>query len=421
MARLLTPKSAYALMNAIADEALGKNATIQAEDFSSFVSVGETVLNTGIENVIGALSLVIGKTVVAIRPYKAKITLIQEEDTGLYTTRVRKISFYQKGAVESGWVNTDTHSKNLYNGYDNGTNGGNAVGSMWEQDKPVAIEFNFGGSSVWDFELTIYPDQLKTAFRSPDEFMAFWNGTIQSKMNDIEYVKESFNRMTLLNYIAGIYDMSTVMKGSVVNLTTEYNNFYGTNYTTAQLQTTYLDSFLAFMVSEIKLYSDYLTEPTVNYHWNPSKTVDGVTYTDIIRHTSRENQRLFLYSPIWKRAESLVLPQIFNPEYLARPQAEFVTYWQNQNNRMAISVTPAIPDTSDPSEQTTGTAVALDCVIGVLFDKDACITNFQFNGADTTPMEARKKYQNTWYHNAKNAQNDFTENGVIFIMADPTP
>ena len=88
---------------------------------------------------------------------------------------------------------------------------------------------------------------------------------------------------------------------------------------------------------------------------------------------------------------------------------------------MAISVTPAIPDTSDPSEQTTGSAVALDCVIGVLFDKDACITNFQFNGADTTPMEARKKYQNTWYHNAKNAQNDFTENGVIFIMEDPTP
>lgn len=421
MARTLTPRSAYALINAIADEALGKNATIQATNLADFVSVGETILHSGIENTLNALTMVIGKTIVAIRPYSAKIRLIQEEDTGLYTSRLRKISFYQKGAKETGWVNTDVHTKNLYNGYDNGTNGGDSVGSMWEQDKPIAIEFNFGGSSVWDFEITFYEDQLKTAFRSPEEFITFWNGTITSKMNDIEFGKEAFNRMNLLNYIAGIYDMSASMKGSVVNLTAEYNAWYGTTYTSAQLLTTYLDSFLAFMVSEIKLYSDYLEEPTTNYHWNPTKTIDGVTYTDIIRHTPKADQRLFLYSPIFKRAESLVLPQIFHPDYLDRPNGELVTYWQNQNDRMAVSVTPSIPDVSDPSSQKTGTAVALEHVVAVLFDKDALVTNFMYNGSDTTPLESRKKYRNTWYHNQKNAINDFTENGIIFIMKDPTP
>lgn len=420
MARRLTPTDAHTIMNAIAAQAIGKSA-LTATDTSSFVSVGETVLNTGIENVLSALTLVIGKTVIAVRPYTAKITLIQEEDTGLYTSRFRKISFYDTEAVESGWVNTDSHDKNLYNGYDNGTNGGNSVGSMWEISKQPCIEFNFGGSSVWDFQLTLTPDQLKTAFRNEGEFIAFWNGQILAKLNKIEQVKEGFNRMNLLNYIAGIYDMSTVMSGSVVNLTKEYNDFYGTSYTSAQLRTTYLASFLAFMVSQIKLYSDYLTEATKNYHWNPSKVLDGVTYDTITRQTLKEDQRLFLYSPLWKMSESLVLPQIFNDEYLKRPQAELVTYWQSQNSRASISITPAIPDISDPSEQTAGSAVALDYVVGVLFDKDALVTNFQFDGVDATPIEARKKYQNYWYHNAKNAINDFTENGIIFIMEDPTP
>ena len=33
-------------------------------------------------------------------------------------------------------------------------------------------------------------------------------------------------------------------------------------------------------------------------------------------------------------------------------------------------------------------------------------------------IEARKKYRNTWFHNMKNAINDFTENAILFIMKD---
>ena len=60
----------------------------------------------------------------------------------------------------------------------------------------------------------------------------------------------------------------------------------------------------------------------------------------------------------------------------------------------------------------------MDYVVGILFDRDAIITNFQFEGANTTPIEARKKYRNTWFHNQKNAINDFTENAILFIMKD---
>ena len=76
MARRLTTTDGYAFINAMADEMLGKNATIQAIDESSFASVGESILQVGTENVINTLSLVASRNLIAIRPYQAKFRLI---------------------------------------------------------------------------------------------------------------------------------------------------------------------------------------------------------------------------------------------------------------------------------------------------------------------------------------------------------
>ena len=42
------------------------------------------------------------------------------------------------------------------------------------------------------------------------------------KGNDIESQKEAFNRMTLLNYMAGIYDLNAV-NGAAIDMTAAYN------------------------------------------------------------------------------------------------------------------------------------------------------------------------------------------------------
>lgn len=411
MAKAITPLDAHTIMNNLQAQALGSVA-ITSTDTSTFVSAGETVMNTGVENTLNALTVVFTQDKVAVREYNAKFTLIQEEDSDLYKTRVRKISFYDKGAKEAGWVNTNTHSKNLYNGYDNGSNGGDSVGSQWEQDKPVCVEFFFSGMNVYDFEITYYPDQVKQAFSSPAAFAAWWNGAILAKQNEIEQYKEHKNQMTLLNYMGGLYDMSMA-----VDLVAAFNTRFGTNYTGTDLRNTYLKEFLGFLTATIKKYSNYFEERSTAYHWNPSITRDGVTYTALPRHTYKKDQKLFLYKDLFIEAESLVLPEIFHEGMLLPENYEGVTYWQSTQNRDSISITPAIPDTSDPSEQTAGTPVALDHVIGVLFDKDACITNFLFDGSDSTGLEARKRYQNEWMHTAFNSVNDFTEKGILFYMA----
>lgn len=424
MVRTLTPRDCHALMNLLVKEATGQDNAIQVVDSSTFVSAGEQILATGLENTLNSLAIVMGRTFMAVRPYQAKLNIINALNTDLYTSRMRKISFYSREAQASGDWNTQLYT-NLANGYDNGQNPDSegtaqSTQSMWVQNQPVPLEMNFAGQSVWEDSTTLYEYQLKTAFRSESEFGQFVAGIMTEKSNDIESQKEAFNRMTILNHIAGVVDIdATVNKGMVINLTKAYNDEFGTSYTSEELRTTYLQSFLEFFVATFKITSDYMTNRSAKYHWSPAKTVGGQSYT-LLRHTPKAKQRTLLYSPLFTKAKTMVFPEIFNPEYLnLESQYEGVTYWQNINNPSAISVTPAIPDvTGATGQQTAGATVSLDYVVGVLYDEDAIMIDYQLETASTTPLEARKHYRNMWWSFSKNAINDFTENCVVFIMKD---
>lgn len=425
MPRVLTPQDVHSLMNLLVKEATGQDATIQVVDASSFVSAGEQILATGTENVLNSLSLVLGRTFMAVRPYKAKLAIINALNTDLYTSRMRKISFYSREALASGDFNTQLYT-NLAQGFDNGENGTDAVTgnpvstkSMWVQNPAVPLEVNFAGQSVWEDSTTVYEYQLKTAFRSEDDFAQFVSGIMTEKGNDIESQKEAFNRMAILNHIAAIYATEgTLATGRVINLTKAFNDRFGTAYTSAQLRSTYLKDFLAFFVSTFKLTSRMMTYRSAKYHWSPAKTVGGVSYT-LLRHTPYDRQRVMLYEPLFTEAEALVLPEIFRPNYLdIDTQYEGIDYWQNINDPSAIDVVPAIPTAS--GAQTVGSEVELPYVVGMIYDADALMIDYQLERSYSTPLEARKAYRNIWWSFSKNAISDLTENAVIFVMEDPS-
>lgn len=419
MARQLTAMDACAIVNLMYSEMTGQDASIQTVNASNFVSVGETILRSGTENTLNTLSLVLGRTFIAVRPYKAKLLIINAIETGLYTDRLRKISYYSRQAQESGAFNTNLYTNHAM-GYDNGSNGGASLGTMWEQNQPVPLELNFGGRSVWDDSTTIYEIQLQQAFRSPEDFAAFVNGVMVEKGNDIESEKEGFNRMTLLNYMAGLYDMNAGGAGcGAIDMTAAYNTDRALSpaVTTAQILSTpaIFDDFLRFLVEEIKILSDQLTHRSLKYHWSPTKTIGANTY-DLLRHTPKDKQKLILYKPFFIKAEATVMPGIFNPEYLKVENYEGVDYWQNENDPMAIDVTPAINDLSDPTQQIAGTNVALDHVLGVLFDTDALMVDYQLEEVYSTPVEARKRYRNVFWHWSLNSVCDYSENGILLYM-----
>ena len=420
MARVLTPRDCHALINLVVKEATGQNSTIQAVDSSTFVSCGEAILASGMENTLNALSLVLGRTFMAVRPYNGKLRLINAIDSGEYAHRMRKISFYSRESQASGDWNTQSFD-NLVMGYDNGTNAGASTPSMWEQNQPVPLEINFAGSSVWEDSTTVYEYQVKQAFRSEEDFAQFVSGILTEKGNDIESQKEAFNRMALLNHMAALYDLGGALVAPKVrrNLTYDYNQKFGTSYTTAQLLGAQLKSFLEFFVAEFKKESDWMTNRSAARHWSPAKTINGVSYT-LLRHTPKDRQKAVLYRPLFTEAEALVMPEIFNPQYLDINNYEGVDFWQNANDPMKIDVIPAIPDSTSPGFPTvSGSEVKDIVVLGMLFDADALMIDYQLERQAVTPLEARKGYRNMWWTFSKNAINDFTENAVLFFMEDP--
>lgn len=422
MARRLTVTDGYAVINAMAEEMFGQNATITATDISSFASVGESILASSLEDVINTLSLVASRDLVAVRPYRAKFRLMDSLDSGMFANRIRKISYYAKPATPTGASNTQLFT-NLAMDFDNGQNPTGtpptpqSTESMWLQSAPVTWQSWFGGAVEWQYPYTLYENQLKQAFRSPEDWTEFLNGFLVSCANDIETEKESFSRTLLLNAIAGTYDLTASMPGSVVNLTTIFNTKFGTSYTTAQILQSHFDDLLAVFVSTFKTISDMMENRSILYHWSPAKTVNGVSYV-LPRVTKKPDQRMMMISSFWNDAEARVLPAIFNDQYLKLDQFEKIDYWQNINDPTAISVTPAIPDVNTPSQQIAGTAVALDTVLGVLYDRDAIMVDFHLEDVSVTPKEARKHYRTVWNTINKNPIWDPCENFCIFIMAD---
>lgn len=411
MPRTLTPIDGCVFMNALYNQATGKTDVTNV-DASNFASVGEQVLATGTENVYNSVSIVMGKTLAAVRPYNAKLGIIQAISTGEFTHRLRKISFYSKDAINAGFVNTDLYT-NLKDGYDNGSNSGNSVPSMWKQDIPPVLEMNFAGSIVWQEELTLFEKQISMAFRSPEELATFLNGVMLNKMNTIEKRKEGFRRGTLLDHIAMTYLLSTYTSGTTcIDLIAKFNSTYGTSYSRNTILQSHLDDLLKVFVTEFKLASDYLTEYSSLYHYNPPKTVDGVDYV-LNRQTHKADQRSILYGPLFTRAKASVLPEIFNPQYLDVKANEFVNYWQSIKSPTEIKIKPSVPIDGN---NITSENVVLDYFVGILFDRDAILVDTQWEDSAVTPLEARKKFRNMIWDFSYNPISDPTENCVIFYL-----
>lgn len=418
MTKPFTPQDCYQLMNSLVKQATGQQA-ITVVNTSTFVSAGETVLSTGTENTLSSLSIILARTLIGVRPYRAKFMLINALNSGMFSNRMRKISFYSKDAIASGMFNTQLFT-NLKEGYTNGENvvsdAATSTKSMWEQNQGIPLEMNFCGSDAWDDSLTIYEEQLKIAFESESNFSRFVSGILTEKGNDIESQKEAFSRMCVLNEIGALVNYSKDNENLAINLTKAYNDEYGTSYTSQELRTTYIESFTKFFVETVKTISNYFEERSNLYHISPTKTVNGVNYT-LLRHTPKDRQKLFLYEPLFIKAQANVFPSIFNPDYLKFENYEGVNYWQSVDDRPSVKVTPAIYDKTT-GLQKTGTDVNLPYVVGLLFDEDAMMIDFQLESSATTPLEARKMYRNVYWHFVKNAINDPTENAVVFYMKD---
>ena len=421
----------YALINAVMEQLTGQDS-YQVIDAQGFMDAGKLALTYSTDEIFNALTIVGARLFTATRPYKAPLWLIDSINSGYFNNRIRKISYYSTSALPSGAFNTQLYT-NFADGYDNGTNSSASTKDQYEQHPVHPFEMNFMNSTVWQDCITRYEDQIKIAFSSEDEWARFWSGVLTEKGNDIEQRKEAHNRLTLLNRMAiagAIGDENSAIKGlkTVIDFTAAYNAKFGTSYTGTQLRTTYLKSFLEFFISEFKIISNMMTKRSLAFHAAPALSLgDGYHY--ILRHTPKADQRFMLYSPLWEQAKAMIMPEIFNDQYLDfDKQFEAVDFWQsfsmNDADKAGIDLKVTIPGwLEDLIGNTTGSSDTKyifnpDYVVGCLFDRDAVLTDFQFETARTTPLEARKNYVNTWMDFGLGAIGDPSENFVCFVMSE---
>lgn len=428
MSILLTPFDCYAFANAWQDAALGKNVSIVATDATSLMSVGEAILQTGLDNTIGSLYMLIGNIWTASRKYNGKGRVVQARDTGIFSHRFLKTSVYSQRAIASGYWNTQLLPENFKPGATNGQEldpvTGNPVSSksMWEQNPPVTQTFSFGGSNVIDFEApTMYLDKLEACFRDVGEFRNWVNGVAQQFNNDLEQYQENFNRMQLVAAMAQDVDMESVRPESVVHCITEFKDEFDMQSATKdEILTVYAKDFYTWLSAKIDIVVDRMKERSLLFHWNPVKTVGGKTY-DLPRFTGASDLRAAAYSPIFTKMEKYVLPEIFNSGLLKIDTGSFekFSYWQDINTPSEISITPAVNDTDSTSatymQQISGSAVEAEPIL-YLWDRDRLLSDIQLKRSLTSPVEARRGIINTFHHWAFRWICDATENSCVFLL-----
>lgn len=402
-------KDAYQVMNSLARQATAQS-DITVTDHTSFIDAGTKTLATGTENVLNTIARTIASVIMQTRPYKGKFSLISAT-FDQFNTRKAKISFYSDDNSPSGAFNTDLNT-NIATG--NVESSG--AGSMWEQKLPRVVERFFLSEAAWDKFYTTPLVQLQNAFNDEGTFVAFMNGVLTEITNDIESTIEARNRSIVADRVAGVYlqhKNGVLGDETVVNMTKYFNDTCGTSYTTKQIVENHLTELLELWASKIKIDSDRLEERTKKYHDPMTITENGTDY-NVLRHTPKGSQKMFYFKEFFNQARARVLPEIFNPNLIPETNGEGVTYWQSSKDadRMKIKCKPALPD-GGVSEN-----VELDMVLGLLFDTDAMGTINQFEGAYTTPVNARHLYTNTFYHYKFGAIQDYTENSIIYIMKD---
>ena len=376
------------LLNAINQQATGRTG-ITPTTTADFISMATTVLNTGYDPVISAISQVLSRTVFSVRPYNRKFGGLFM-DSQRWGNHVRKLQVVDKAAEE------DDRLKLV---------DGESVDQQ-KVNKPSVLQTNFYGANVYQRSVTIFRDQLDSAFSSPDEFGRFISMVMQNVSDLMEQDHENMARMTLANFIAAKVKADT---GNVIHLVAEYNDATGLSLTSDTVKKP--ENFVPFMkwaYARIKTISGLMSERSVKYHMN----IEG---KPISRHTPKDRQKLYMYAANVNEIEASVLSSVYHDGYLKGMDFETVSYWQSIETPMGISIKPSYIDNTG-AVVTSPENVVQSNILGVLFDEEAVGITTVNTWSAPAPFNARGGYTNTFWHYTDRYFNDLTENGVVFLL-----
>lgn len=364
----------YQIVNDTAAQAMGSSA-LAVVDVQGLISLGNTVLSssTNTEAFLNTLAQRIGRTIYRFRDYnnKFKDLLVSDMEWGAILQKIRvampsAVSDPAYGLVDGSSVDP------------------------FVVHKPQANQKLFVTRTPYMFEITIQRETLKEAFLSEEAMGSFIALIFGEVRNAIEYSLENLGRLTIAE---GICETTA---GQRIKLITEYNTDYPND------TVTYADcltnaNFLRYMIYRINTVIDNIQDMSTMFN-------DGTFPT----FTNKENMRIKVLSKAQRRLETVVEYAAFHDQFTSVDGSyKTVNFWQAEDT----------PDGIILKRASDGTETAIDGVVAVIYDHDACGIYQIDETVMTSPVNQRGLYYNQAWHEKQGRFLDTSENFVVFLLA----
>lgn len=390
------------VLTSIVQQATGQ-AVQTPTDTGSFVSVAQVALRADRDSVMNAISNILGRTIFSIRPYSAKLTGL-DMDTFRWGGMMRKLSI-----ADTDWEDDEAYAYPVfYDASQTPPDGEGGSVDRWKIKKPNVLQTNFYGQSVYSDHMTITEDQIETAFTGPEQLGSFLTLLMTNLSNRLEMSNEAIRRGLVCNAIGAIYDEGATDR--VIHLLTEYNRLTGLSLTNITVyDPANFGAFTKWAYSRVAEITDLFTA-------NSTMFQTTITGKPILRHTPYEFQRVYLYAPFQRQTEARVIADTFHDNYLRYSDVETIPYWQSiSGSRDEVTVTPSYVD-STGTLVTPASAVNVENVFGLIFDRDAMGMTILDRRVLSTPVNESGLYRNIWVHGKQRVVFDNTEKMALLLL-----
>ena len=398
----LTFEQVATVLTSIVKQATNQ-AVITPTDTASFVSVAQMALNASRDAVMNAISNVLGRTIFSIRPYSAKMTGL-EMDSFRWGNMMRKLSI-----VDSDWADDPAYAwPATYDSSQTGHETGDGYTiDPWTIKEPNVLETNFYGASVYFDEMTIFEDQIETAFQGPEQLGSFLTLLMTNLSNRLEMSNEGLRRGLVCNAIAAVKDENKAERQ--IHLLTEYNTLTGESFTAADLY--HPDNFPAFA----KWAYSRIANVTDLFAANSTMFQTVISGKPILRHTPLEMLRVYMFSPMLQQVSARVLADTYHENFLRYSDVESLPYWQSIQTPSQVQAKPVYTKASDGSV-VTGSNTTVSNVIGLIFDRDAMGMTILDRRVLSTPLNTKGLYRNLHVHCKQRIFFDSTEKVALLTL-----
>lgn len=405
-------KQIYTLINSISDEVLGRT-DIVTEDLTGIVDLGTELFNqNAVDNYVKSLVNHIGKVIFVNRPYAGKVPSVLM-DAWEFGSVLEKISADVPEAEENDtWNLKDGHS--------------------YDQDvfhKPTVTAKFFNSKVTFEVPVSITERQVKESFSNAAQLNGFISMIYAAVEKSMTIKADALIMRTINNMI-----VETVLADAVA-----FGGSAG-NLTSADLSS----ASTARCVNLLKLYNDkYFPATPAQGDDKPTPNPDALTaakaitdpdfirfasyvmgtYADRLqsistvfnvggkeRFTPKNMLHVVLLSDFAKAAQTYLYSDTFNRGDVLLPQAETVPFWQVSGKNYDFASTGHIN-----VKESSGKAVEISGVLGVMFDRDA-LGVCNLDRRVTTNYNAKAEFFNNYYKFDAGYFNDTNENFVVFFI-----